>query len=106
MLLGVVFYGGTIVPLVQGDPKYVLTYGILSFVESPDDFIALRGVDLKFESGVHQICKSTRIYDDHRLEHFETFTVILEGHPDLDDRIKISSVEGLVEIRDINDGMT
>ena len=85
---------------VLGQDFYEPTHPLYSFIAGTDYAVT--------DDGFPQICQCcVPIVNDDRLERNETFHLILERTPGLDDRIKLnpSYVNGTVLIANVNDGM-
>ena len=80
-----------------------MTNFLSSFSVSPLDYIAVDTI-LMFAACQMRSCVNVTVVDDVILENVESFDLILERTPDLNSRITLDSVNGVVEITD-NDGM-
>ena len=74
-----------------------------SFSVSPFDYFAVTTI-LMFDACQMRSCVNVTIRNDVILENVESFNITLERTSDLDSRITLDPVNGVVEIID-NDGM-
>ena len=70
------------------------------YPESPSDYSPLMKQLVEFDACELLKCVEVDIIDDKVTEKTESFGVNLERTPDLDSRVTLTQVDGVVEVRD------